>query len=426
MKPFPISRGVMLCFFCLTLAFPSVSIGMDLHFESETRLRGFERDTPEDDNSFMMPAYEYLQLDVSGAGIEGLSFHAYGWGRANLGNDGFYEDDTSGEFLYGYFEYVHPDSTLNLKLGRFYIFEGFSNESIDGLRVKTNLGKYFTFSAYGGQSAALDNTDGRGGDSISGGRIAHRYNALYEIGTSYKVVQNDNKKQEEQLGFDVAAALPGDMSLYGFSTYNLESEGWAEHSWELRFSLGGFHIRPFFEHFQYQDYFDTGANTTGPFPFLRESHEELSVYGIETTKYLAKNWEGGFKAKAYEYEMRDSSQLYTALLNWYGEDKTSVGVELSVMQGDAAKNDYLMGRLWFYYDPITVKIPSGFFTGDLVVINYNEEIHNEDTSLFLSFGVGNRYMNGALELEVSADYSADPFFDDDLRGMFVARYLYDR
>ena len=40
---------------------------------------------------------------------------------------------------------------------------------------------------------ALDSEQGRSGDSIYGGRLAHRLGTHYEVGVSYKLIENDSK-----------------------------------------------------------------------------------------------------------------------------------------------------------------------------------------------------------------------------------------
>jgi hypothetical protein len=142
---------------------------------------------------------------------------------------------------------------------------------------------------------------------------------------------------------------------------------------------------------------------------------------------LSENWEAGIKAKFYEYEEDDSSEFFSALLNWYAADDTltSAGGELGVMQGDAAGNDYLLTRAWFYLDGLE-QLAGGFVSGDIVYVYYDEDINDEDASLFLSLGAGRRFLEDSLELKISGDYSSDPYFDDDLRGMVVATYVFDR
>ncbi len=237
-----------------------------------------------------------------------------GWGRADAGDGDFFADDTAGEILYGYLQYRHPGSNAALRLGRQYVFEGVADESVDGLRISSDLTPYFAFSAYGGYPAALDSTQGRSGDSIYGGRLSHHLKSLYDIGLSYKSLDNDSELAEERLGIDFYLGLPGGVNFNGFSVRNLDTEGWAEHSYELRFALAEILFRPFYQQFQYEDYFNTGAKSANPFRFLAGTGEELTVFGAEGTWSATEQWDLGLKVKSYDYRSAASWATWTAML----------------------------------------------------------------------------------------------------------------
>ncbi len=419
-------RLLFMCVLCLALAMPAHLLAAEFIFDSETRVRVFERDTSDEDDALIVPAYEYLRLDAGNLGEKGLSFHLYGWGRIDFGEDGYFEEDSAGELLYGYFEYAHPDTTFSVKLGRFYVFEGVTaNESIQGVRARTGVTENFSVSAYAGYPVALDDTDGFEGDFTMGGRIANHLDTLYEVGLSYQIVYNDADQEEQRTALDLSLNLPYGASLYGFSSYNFESDGWSEHSWELQFTLADLEIRPYYQSYQFEDYFQDGEKTPGPFDFVSRAGEDLAVYGLDVSRLLSENWEGGLKVKFFEYDDSSDAQYLAVLLNWFGADLTSAGVELGSMKSDTAKNDYLLSRIWGYWDRLPM-LGGGFLTGDIVYVYYDEDIHQEDDSLFLSAGAGKLFLNDALELKLVGDYSSDPFFDDDLRGMVVARYIFSR
>ena len=47
---------------------------------SETFVQAFRRDKDSENDSLVVPAYEYLRMDFGALDQEGLSFHLYGWG----------------------------------------------------------------------------------------------------------------------------------------------------------------------------------------------------------------------------------------------------------------------------------------------------------------------------------------------------------
>lgn len=426
-RPLLFLRAIWLFFL---LAVPAAVTAADFRIVSDTILRGFERDTRGGED-VVVPLYEYLQADVGVEGEQPLTFHLYGWGRLDLAGSDYFEnrfigggDDAAGELLYGYLQYDLPDTSLTARLGRQYVFEGVANESFDGLRLQTDLGDLFAASAYGGQPVALDTTEGRSGDSIYGGRLAHHRRGLYEIGLSYKSIDNDGGQAEEMLGIDLSLLLPGGVSLFGFSSRNLDTEGWAEHFYEARFSVANVLIRPFFERYKYEDYFATGENTGRPFLVHPALDETLTVFGVDLLWPQGEKWEWGLKGKFYDYDERgDSAQFVSAIAVWHGDGLTQVGGELGRMNGDRDNDRYLLGRLYSYRDLGNDQFLK-FYTADLVSTWYDEEIQGESASLFLSVGTGTRLLKDALELKVSADFSSDPYFDSDFRGWLLARYAF--
>jgi len=410
----------------LLLGMPGLSPAVEYRVKSDTLFRFFERDTGDEERN-VAPAYEYLQLDVGPAFDPGFSFHAYGWGRLDLADDDYYDDDTAGELLYGFLEYTGRLASFNARLGRQYILDGVCNEAVDGLRLSTELGPLFSASLYAGQPVALDSTDGRSGDSIFGGRLAHHVPGWVDWGVSWKQVDNDSDLSEKMLGIDLGLFLPYGVSLYGFSTRNMDTDGWGEHSYELRFRLADIDIRPYFQQFHYEDQFGTGANSAAPFRFLAETGEEVQIIGTNVSWRGGDNWDFGLKAKGYDYDQRDdNAQYYAALATWRMTERCSLGGEMGVMDGDADQDQYLLLRAFAYWDQLPSWLPVAFVSGDVIWVNYQEEIYNQDTSLFLSVGAGKRFLDDALEVKLSGDYSSDPYFDEDLRGMLTVSYLLDQ
>ena len=229
------------------------------------------------------------------------------------------------------------------------------------------------------------------------------------------------------LGIDLGVYLPYGISLYGFSSRNLETDGWGEHSYELRFRLAGIDIRPYYQQFRYEDQFGTGANGSFPFRNLAETDEEVQVIGTDVTWRGGESWDFGLKAKGFDYDQRDdNAQYYAALATWQGEGRCSAGGEMGVMDGDADKDKYMLLRAFVYWDKLPESLPLAFLSGDVVWVDYQEDIYNDDTSLFLSLGGGWKFLDDALQVKLSGDYSSDPYFDEDVRGMLTVSYLLDR
>ena len=418
---FSICASVTLLSF-LTPPLPASAAPVDI--QSSTIFRLFQRDSLTDKDQTVAPVYEYLQADIGQYKNKGLSLHLYGWGRTDLAGSDFYRDDSTAELLYGYLEYTRPFSNLNLRLGRQQVVAGIANDSIDGLSLFSNLGANFSLSAYGGLPVAFGTVQGRSGDHIYGGRLSHHLASRYDLGLSYQQLSNDGDKQDQQLGIDTSFGLPAGVNLAGRSSYNLESDGWGEHFYQISAALGPFSFRPFFEKYDYRDYFASGDRTPNPFAILTRSAEGLTSYGTDILWKSIANWDIGAKVKHFTYQVNDDTATYYAgLLTWHGQELTQIGGELGTMQGDAAKNNYLLSRLFFYWDRPVGRVAS-FVSGDLLYALYDEEIFGTDSSFFASLGAGQRFLKDRLEVKLSGDYSADPNFDSDVRGMLVMNYRF--
>lgn len=416
------------CFLILIVS-PATLLADAIHIniQAETIARAFERDTAANSDEQVAPIYQYLELNADNFSIEGLSFHAYGWGRHDLSDSDYFSDQNAGELLYAYLDYVAPNSTLRARLGRQYVFSGIANDAIDGLWLKGSLGAYFSADGYAGQPVGLSTTNGRDGDSIFGGRIAHHNQSLYEVGVSYKATNNDSDTAESMLGFDLAFALPMNANFYGYSTRNLETEGWAEHSYELNINFGRLDIRPFFEYYAYRDYFDTGANSTNPFSLLAQSGEELSMLGFDASWKQSDSLTFGGKFKSYNYDQNQASNFISLLVTWQSEEveQTQLGAEIGYMNGEAALNDYLLLRLYGYKDELRDQFWVDFVSADVVYALYDRDIFGRSYSLFTSLGTGRSFFNDRLTLRLSGDYSQDPHFDDNLQALLTASFSFD-
>jgi len=411
----------------LLLSFQISATAADLQFKSETLLRGFERDTASSNDELVAPTYEYLQLDISDLQLEGLSFHGYGWGRYDTADSGYFSDQEAGELLYAYLQYRSPDRPFSLQLGRQHIFAGVANDTIDGLLISTTVAPGLSINAFGGQPVAFSTENSRSGDSIYGGRVAYSYQSTYELGVSYLSSENDSEQADNLVGIDMSFALPQNMDFYGSSTRNLETEGWAQHSYELNINLSGLRLRPYYEFYAYEDYFDTGTSSTNPFSLLTRSGEEISVLGMDASWRYSEAFTFAGKLKTYSYDQNQSSNYISFLVTWNDQatELSQLGAEIGYMNGDAANNDYLLLRLYGYRDELGASYWIDFVSADITYALYDRDIYGRGYSFFSSVGAGKQFLNDRLTVKLSGDYRQDPYFDDDLQAMLALSYAFD-
>ncbi len=393
----------------------------DIRVASETIMRGFDRQEASGKKLNAVPVYEYLQLDYGNLRSPGLSLHANGWGRGNLG-DNFNSDDTTGQLLHAYLQYVPTNRDYLLRAGRQYVFEGVARDSIDGIYGKAYLTPSVALSLYGGSPVALDTSNGRQGDLIFGGKLTYSKPGLFDAGISHKYISDNGSSHAESLGTDFTLILPRDIALLGHSEFNLITTGWREHSYEIRLPVKQFVFKPFFQYFSYEDYFSQRSNSSTPFRFLQGTGNSMTVAGTEANWYPSERQEYVMRFKNIDYDQRfGGSQLYTLLAIWKWKILSEFGAELGRMQGSNAENRYYQGRGYFFWN-----ISPGFVTGDVMYVHYDKAIYGKDNSLFASVGAGSRFLDRALSVKLSFDYSKDPYFVEDYRWMLKLVYLLDK
>lgn len=412
-------RAIQFWVLALLLAWPAHGPAMELGLSSDTIVRHLERDERGGQSRSLLPAYEFLRLDYGNLRTPGLSLHLSGWGRANL-RDSYNTNTTAGELLYAYLEYLDPNRDWQVRLGRQYVFEGVTRESLDGAYVKTDIVPTVTLSAYAGSPLNLEDTAGRRGDSIVGARVVHALPGRYDVGLSYKRTANDGSADEELLGTDVSLLLPANMTLLGHSTFNLITHGFGEHSYEARIPIAAFELRPFVQKYRYADYLNGRAGGAKPFRFVSQLGDKVTIAGCEVFWYPAENIEVGGRYKHYEYDRRfGSADMYTALATVRRQIFSEVGAEVGRVDGDRAENRYFLGRAYAYWD-----IAPFFVTGDVMYVSYDEDIYGKGSAFFASAGMGRKFFDKALNVKLSLDFSRDPYFDKDYRGTLAASYQF--
>ena len=391
----------------------------NISIRSESIVRFLERDTTTETDALVVPAYEYLQFDIGEPGESAMTFHANGWGRADLTDNDFFSDQTAGELLYGYLEYRPTGKNLIARLGRQTVFAGVASESVDGIYLATALASSMKFSVYAGQPVALDSTNGRDGDTIYGGRLSMRKGHL-DLGLSYKLIENDSNDAEEMAGVDYGIML-SNLFIGGLSSYNLITEDFAEHSFDAVITAEANRFRVFYQLFTFEDYFGTGANNANPFRILALTSEELSSYGIEMTRGNSGSFEVGIKFTRNDYDLEEASN-YAALLANMSDDSTSYGGEFGISEGENGRNDMMIARGFIMTQIGKSKILDQLSL-DLLYATYDQSIFGEDTSIFASI-TGSRSLSEKLILKLSADYESNPYYDSDIRGLASLVYNY--
>lgn len=226
------------------LALPLTLQAAEVSFDADTIVRFENRDLSGKDET-LIPATQFLGVDVTGLGDGNLSAHLSGWGRADIRDKSYNSDRFDGNLTYGYLRYRFKSAGADIRAGRLFVREGIVNEHIDGLAVRTDLPLGFGLSAFGGATVHTrhlygETSDGKG-DALYGGRFSFRSGGVFELGvsgvyeTAAPTLKNYTNGDHRLIGGDVWLSPHRTIEAIGHTSYNPETKRVAEHRYLLNF-----------------------------------------------------------------------------------------------------------------------------------------------------------------------------------------------
>ncbi len=385
-------------------------------FSSQTTIRAFERDTREGEDTRVLPIYEYMQLDYGDPEEGGWSAHAYGWVRSDLADSAYFEETSDGELLYGYLAYGKPYGDLHLALGRKHIFAGVTNETLDGLQLSAGFGDMLTATLFSGATAASDETSA---DTTYGGRFAFHPQPAYEVALSYQNTDLEGDT-DQRAGIDLSINWSDWLTLQGLSSYNLKSEDWREHNYTAAMRYRDFIFEPTYHFFSYEDYFGTGDEENNLFYFLKDTKEQVTIVGGDLEYQADAPVRLGGRYNRYTYDLRqEDAAYYAALISVDLPGGSQLGGEAGRMDGETADNIYTLYRVYFYWaNPFRLG-STVFLSGDAVFQDYDAPVFGKDSATHYSLSGGMHFFDDILEVKLTALYSQDPYFDENVEGVLT-------
>ncbi len=295
---------------CRAVLFLSLAAGVlgaqDIQVQSTTVAQLWKLDTPGMDTRTYAPAVQFLGIDASGLGYEGLTLHLFGWGRGDLADaslPGGKKGD--GDLTYGYLRYRFATANAEIKAGRFAIHQTGGFEQVDGVSAQTDLKGGFTVSAFAGRPVHYGNLPAADRedyefqrDFIFGTRVGYRVPKVGEFGVSY--LQDGTKTAgdldqpslydftRKQVGVDLHVAPHARFDLTGRTLFDVASHPEtlpgledpsrvAEHDYNVSVKVvetvsvsGAFTERNFRAYF---------AGTTLPSLFRQDERGKFNAYG---------------------------------------------------------------------------------------------------------------------------------------------------
>ena len=402
----------------LALSSPLMAADFSVSGESTTIVR---MQTTTDDKD-LYPAYEYLRMGMSGKLSDGATLGLYmgAWGRVDLA-DKSTSSYTDSDLQYFYLSYKAAKNNSVVNLGRQFVTEGVAAEKIDGIYARSDFAGGFGASAFIGQPVMTDPTFEEP-DLVYGGRISHSMPKLYTIGVSALKSEADHEsKYREEEGIDLWVHPLQMVDLTGRSSYNSITDGWMEHAYTLTLTpLTNLKISSSLNQINYDDYYfhmtTSALNLNNG--FIVPGEELLSV-GFAASYTFLKDFTASADYKNYNYDIAGSADYYGGKLAYSSPDIITAGFGWHRMSGDNDRLRYNEYRLY-----ALKKIGHFDLSADFIDINFDKKINDIKDSYTLTGSVGYE-INRKLKIGADIDYSRNPEFDSEVKGLVKLTYLFD-
>jgi opacity protein-like surface antigen len=420
----------LLC--AVSLAATSSSVmADDVTVDSSTLLGFSRRDVSGASKETLLPATQFLGLTADKLGNSNLSFHIYGWGRADLADKSYDNDKIAGSLTYAYFQYRATQANANFRAGRFFVREGIVNEQVDGISARTDLPMGFGLSAFGGAPVHTahisgENSDGKG-NNIYGGRANYRYKGLLEVGLSgvYEsaapVLVTHTAGDYRRVGGDIWITPVKTVDIIGHSSYNPETQKMAEHSYLLNVKSVE-HLVLTGEFNQQRDQSYLYAWTMFSAAVLNPNDKSSST-GLRASYEVNKNLEVSADYKHYTREFGSADRFGGEARVNYKDNSIRGGIGyhyLDAGQGFAIGTNpsasYHELRCYAMRDT-----KSYFAAVDLLGDFFKDKIYNESSAWEATASLGYRF-TPALALSGDVSYGRNPQFTEEVKALLRVTY----
>lgn len=395
---------------------PVPSRAAEIHLSSRTYLLYFERDLAGGGDRTYAPFYEYLSADVGELGGHPVSFHFYGWGRQDMGDDTG-SGDRTGELSSAYIEYRHPTGNGEIRVGRFFLSEGTAAEILDGVFLKVRSGPGLGVSLYGGTPVERSITGTDTGDSLYGGRIFYARAGFAEIGATYlKEKGNFQGDDREAIGGDLWLRPGIPVELTGRITYNISTSALSSQRYFLRlFPFARVDLSVGYEEYQYKDLFQAALHPAFLSPTIDNADQVRTISAlVDLAVSEGVTVEAGVKNIHHDLsDPGDATRADLGVRVAYNDGKDLAGVSAALVSADRDENEYREFRAFGTYSRGRYRV-----TLDALTHRYKRAVGGSAVKDEYQV-VGSAGWQALPYMKVSGDltYTRSPQFTEDYAGL---------
>lgn len=418
--------------FCAALLF-AISEGVlaaDISVDSTT-IFGFSKRDVNGTKEALLPATQFLGLTADKLGDGSLSLHFYGWGRTDLADNSYNSDKSAGSITYGYLQYRFNKANAVTRFGRHFFREGIVNEQIDGVSARTDLPMGFGLSAFGGATVHSINISGESNDGKGsaryGGRFNYRYQGLLEVGlsgiyeTDAPALVTHTAVNYRRVGGDIWITPFKTIDIIGHSSYNPETQKFAEHSYLLNLKP----VKHLVLTGEFNKYLETGSQytwTTFSASALKPTDNSSSAGGIASYS-VNKNLELAADYKKYTREFGTAARYGFDTRFKFNDNSIRGGIGyhyLNAGQGFAI-TPYTSASYHELHCYLMQDTRSYFASIDLLGDFFKENIYNQSRALEVTTSLG-YHLTPALALSGDFSYGRNPQFTEEARALLRLTY----
>lgn len=410
--------------------------------ESTTLLR-FSQDsrTGFSDRS-LAPATSFLGLDADKLADGNLSAHFLGWGRADLLDKSFNDNQADGSLTYGYLQYRFGVANAQARAGRFFVHEGIINEQVDGVSARTDLPYGFGISTFAGanvHNARIPGTasDGKG-DGIFGARANYRYGGTFEIGlagvyeTAAPTMADPNLAERfgnhRVIGGDLWYSPFSMVQLMARTSFNTETGRWAEQGYLLTVKpLKDLTVTGEFNDYQDRDYFYSSALFAAMPSMINGNNlnQESRTLGGSASYQLNPKFELTGDIKHYTRDIGKADRFGGELRFTLPEGAVRAGLgyhylrtspEFAVIPTSTASGSFHEARAYVMRDT-----KSYFASLDMIDYIFKRAVEDKKSALEFYGSLG-YHLTPSLALSGDLSYGSNPLNSDELKGLIRLSY----
>lgn len=431
----------------------------EVNVSSTTIVQMWTQETPGFQKQTFAPAMEFLAIDATKVGMEGLSLHLFGWGQADLREQSSPENKSNGDLSFGYLKYRFSQSNAEIIAGRFTVNQGVAIEQVDGVSAKVDLAGGFAVSAFGGRPVLYKTVDPADQkdykyqrDAIFGTRLSYRMPKYGEVGLSF--LQDGTKAAKDltipspidytrkQVGVDLLLSPNNRLDISGRTIFDIaqhpdtpagqdEPSRIAEHDYSLTAKLGGKFV--FTGNYTERNFFAYFAGTNMPSLFRQDEHDQFRAYGGR----LVWGTPGSFQFVA---DARHTNRLSFGTANRYGAEARWVPKGTKLQTGFAFHR--VTASKGLTYNPVTPYYSLSHYEARAWVMREGTKFAASLDGIMQSFDDRNNpHLNGrhrigelvasagykfATDLKLSADVAlaTNPVAANEVRGLMKLEWRF--